>query len=65
MLEYIIVTPSHHRVHHAINDIYLDKTFLKFLFFGIEYLVLFKRKLENEPCVYGVKEVNTWNPYNY
>ena len=24
-LEHIIVTPSHHRVHHAINEIYLDK----------------------------------------
>ena len=25
ILEYIIVTPSHHRVHHAINPEYLDK----------------------------------------
>jgi len=27
-LEHIIVTPSHHRVHHAINPEYIDKTFL-------------------------------------
>jgi sterol desaturase/sphingolipid hydroxylase (fatty acid hydroxylase superfamily) len=26
-LEYIIVTPSHHRVHHASNEAYLDKNF--------------------------------------
>ena len=26
-LEKILMTPSHHRVHHAINDIYLDKNF--------------------------------------
>jgi alkylglycerol monooxygenase len=26
-LEYIFVTPSHHRVHHASNDIYLDKNY--------------------------------------
>ncbi|MES2796645.1 MAG: sterol desaturase family protein [Bacteroidota bacterium] len=26
-LEYIIVTPSHHRVHHANNEAYLDKNF--------------------------------------
>ncbi|MBO9615434.1 MAG: sterol desaturase family protein [Dyadobacter sp.] len=27
ILEYILVTPSHHRVHHASNDAYLDKNF--------------------------------------
>ena len=25
LLEYILVTPSQHRVHHAINPIYIDK----------------------------------------
>ena len=25
VLEYIIVTPSQHRVHHALNEIYIDK----------------------------------------
>lgn len=33
-LEKIIVTPSHHRVHHAINKEYLDKNLDKFLFSG-------------------------------
>ena len=28
-LEKIIVTPSHHRVHHAINNIYIDKNYSK------------------------------------
>lgn len=27
ILEYFLVTPSHHRVHHASNDIYLDKNY--------------------------------------
>ena len=27
ILEYIIVTPSHHRVHHASNETYLDKNY--------------------------------------
>jgi sterol desaturase/sphingolipid hydroxylase (fatty acid hydroxylase superfamily) len=27
ILEYIIVTPAHHRVHHAINPEYIDKNF--------------------------------------
>ena len=26
-LEHIIVTPSHHRVHHAINEKYIDKNY--------------------------------------
>jgi sterol desaturase/sphingolipid hydroxylase (fatty acid hydroxylase superfamily) len=26
-LEYVLNTPSHHRVHHAVNDIYLDKNY--------------------------------------
>ena len=42
-LEKIIVTPSHHRVHHAINDIYLDKIILQYLYFGIIYLEHFKK----------------------
>ncbi|TLU99545.1 sterol desaturase family protein [Dyadobacter luticola] len=27
ILEYFLVTPSHHRVHHASNEVYLDKNF--------------------------------------
>ncbi len=27
LLEYILVTPSHHRVHHASNEKYLDKNY--------------------------------------
>ena len=27
ILEYIFVTPSHHRVHHAADEKYLDKNF--------------------------------------
>jgi len=26
-LEYVLVTPSHHRAHHGVNDIYLDKNY--------------------------------------
>ena len=39
-LEYIIVTPSHHRVHHAINDIYLDKNFGQIFIFWDKMFVL-------------------------
>lgn len=62
-LEHIIVTPSHHRVHHAINDIYLDKNLGQIFIFWDKIFGTFQEELEEEPPVYGVKKpVNTWNP---
>jgi len=63
-LEYIIVTPSHHRVHHAINDIYLDKNYGQIFIFWDKLFGTFQEELEEEPAVFGVKkQVNTWNPF--
>ncbi|MCL4107389.1 UNVERIFIED_CONTAM: hypothetical protein GTU68_067300 [Idotea baltica] len=62
-LEYIIVTPSQHRVHHAINDIYIDKNLAAILSIWDRIFGTFQEELDNEPCVYGVKKpVATWNP---
>lgn len=62
-LEHIIVTPSHHRVHHAINDIYLDKNLAQIFIIWDKLFGTFQEELEEEPPVYGVKKpVNTWNP---
>ena len=62
-LEYIIVTPSHHRVHHAINDKYLDKNFSQIFIVWDNLFGTFQEEIKSEPPVYGVKkQVNTWNP---
>jgi sterol desaturase/sphingolipid hydroxylase (fatty acid hydroxylase superfamily) len=62
-LEYIIVTPSQHRVHHAINDIYLDKNLSAIFCIWDRIFGTFQEELDEEPCVYGVKKpVQTWNP---
>jgi len=62
-LEYIIVTPSQHRVHHAINPIYRDKNLSPVFCIWDRLFGTFQEELENEPCVYGVtRQVNTWNP---
>ncbi|EIM75138.1 fatty acid hydroxylase, partial [Nitritalea halalkaliphila LW7] len=62
-LEYILVTPSHHRVHHAINDVYLDKNLSQIFIFWDKLFGTFQEELPEEPPVYGVKKpVNTWNP---
>ena len=62
-LEYILVTPSQHRVHHAINDIYLDKNLSAIFCVWDRAFGTFQEELSEEPCVYGVKRaVATWNP---
>lgn len=62
-LENIIVTPSHHRVHHAINPQYLDKNFSQIFIFWDKLFGTFQQELNNIPPVYGVKRaVSTWNP---
>jgi hypothetical protein len=62
-LEYIIVTPSQHRVHHAINPIYIDKNLSAIFCVWDRIFGTFQEELEEEPPVYGVlKPVKTWNP---
>ena len=62
-LEYIIVTPSQHRVHHAINPIYLDRNLAAIFCIWDRLFGTFQEELDEEPCVYGVtRQVNTWNP---
>lgn len=62
-LEKIIVTPSHHRVHHAINDQYLDKNMGQIFIIWDKLFGTFQEELEDVPPVYGVKKASkTWNP---
>ncbi len=62
-LEYIIVTPAQHRVHHAINPIYRDKNLSPVFCIWDRLFGTFQDELEEEPCVYGVtRQVKTWNP---
>lgn len=63
-LERIIVTPSHHRVHHAINDVYLDKNLSQIFIIWDKLFGTFQEELDEVPPVYGVKRpVRTWNPF--
>ncbi|MEL7428097.1 MAG: sterol desaturase family protein, partial [Bacteroidota bacterium] len=54
-LEYIIVTPSHHRVHHAINDEYLDKNYSEIFIVWDKWFGTFQEELPEVPPVYGTK----------
>ena len=62
-LEYILVTPSQHRVHHAINKEYIDKTLAAIFCVWDRAFGTFQEELDDVPCVYGtLKPVQTWNP---
>lgn len=62
-LEHIIVTPSHHRVHHAINPEYIDKNYAAIFIVWDKWFGTFQEELPDVPPVYGtLKPVKTWNP---
>lgn len=62
-LEYIIITPSQHRVHHAINPEYIDKNIGQIFSIWDRLFGTFQEELDDVPPVYGVtRPVNTWNP---
>jgi hypothetical protein len=62
-LEHIIVTPSHHRVHHAMNPIYLDKNYSAIFIIWDKLFGTFQEELESEPPIYGItRPVRTYNP---
>jgi alkylglycerol monooxygenase len=62
-LEKIIVTPSHHRVHHAINREYLDKNYGQIFIFWDKFFASYQEELPNVKPVYGItRPVQTWNP---
>lgn len=63
-LEKIIVTPSHHRVHHAMNDIYMDKNYSQIFIVWDKLFGTFQEEKDDIKPVYGVRRpVTTWNPF--
>lgn len=62
-LEHILVTPSHHRVHHAINPIYMDKNHSQLFIVWDKMFGTFQEELEAVPPVFGItRPAQTWNP---
>lgn len=63
ILEHIIVTPSHHRVHHALNPEYLDKNHSQIFIIWDKLFGTFQEELPDVPPVYGItRPAHTWNP---
>lgn len=62
--ERIFNTPSHHRVHHASNNRYLDRNHAGVLIIWDKFFGTFSEEKENEKPVYGLtSNIETYNPF--
>ena len=61
--EYVLNTPSHHRVHHGSNPRYLDRNYGGILIVWDRLFGTFEPESAGEPVVYGLtKDISTYNP---
>ncbi|WP_418604033.1 sterol desaturase family protein [Hwangdonia sp.] len=61
--EAVFNTPSHHRVHHGSNPIYLDRNHAGILIIWDRLFGTFQPELKDEKVIYGlVKNIDTHNP---
>lgn len=59
----VFVSPSNHRVHHAVNDIYLDKNYGGILILWDRLFGTFIDERDDEKIVYGTRSpLRSWNP---
>lgn len=62
-LEWILVTPSNHRVHHARNDQYVDRNYGGVFIVWDRLFASYQEEMQDDPAVYGLrKPLNSWNP---
>ena len=62
-LEWVLVTPSNHRVHHARNERYLDKNYGGVFILWDRLFGTYQDELAEERCVYGITTgLKSWNP---
>ncbi len=55
-LELVFNTPSHHRVHHACNPLYIDRNFAGVLIIWDKLFGTFVAEQADEPCRYGITD---------
>jgi alkylglycerol monooxygenase len=62
-IEWLFVTPSNHRVHHARNKIYVDRNYGGVFILWDRIFGSFQEEIAEEPAVFGLrKPLNSWNP---
>lgn len=61
--EWVFVTPSNHRVHHAQNDIYMDRNYGGVFILWDRLFGTFQEELSKEPVVFGIRgPLHSFNP---
>lgn len=61
--EAVFVTPSHHRVHHALNRDYIDKNFAGVFILWDKWFGSFQAEKTCTPVVFGISsQLACWNP---
>ena len=61
--EAILNTPSHHRVHHGSNPLYLDRNHAGIFIIWDKLFGTFQPELKEEKVIYGLtSNINTFNP---
>ncbi len=61
--EYVFVSPSNHRVHHAQNDRYMDRNYGGVFILWDRLFGTYQRELPDEPCIYGIRgPIKSFNP---
>jgi sterol desaturase/sphingolipid hydroxylase (fatty acid hydroxylase superfamily) len=63
-LEAVLMTPSHHRVHHAQNERYIDKNYGGMLITWDRLFGTYEPERDDDPVIFGVrKPLANWNPF--
>lgn len=64
-LEKLVLTPSHHRVHHARNPLYMDTNFCNLLNIWDRVFKTYQEEDKNVPIEYGItRPINSGNLYD-
>jgi sterol desaturase/sphingolipid hydroxylase (fatty acid hydroxylase superfamily) len=63
VVDRILATPSNHRVHHGVNDQYVDRNYGGILILWDRLFGTFQPELAAVPVVYGTRDpLRSWNP---
>jgi len=63
-LEAVMMTPSHHRVHHAQNERYIDKNYGGMFIVWDRLFGTYEPESDDDPVIFGVrKPLASWNPF--
>lgn len=61
--EWLFITPSNHRVHHAQNAVYMDRNYGGVFILWDRLFGTFQEELDDEPVIFGVTTpLASWNP---